>query len=60
MRRFVQSAPLSLMMGNKLYAIKPMLLISMLTGSAGKAASVDFELYKAANSKNLPVADWKL
>lgn len=32
-----------------------MLLISMLTASAGKAASVDFELYKAANSKKLPV-----
>ncbi|SFO21555.1 hypothetical protein SAMN05428949_4501 [Chitinophaga sp. YR627] len=55
MRRFVQSAPLSSAMGNKLYAIKPMLLISMLTGSAGKAASVDFELYKAANSRKLPV-----
>jgi len=55
MRRFVQSAPISSVMGDKLYAIKPMLLISLLTGSAGKAASVDFELYKAAINKKLPV-----
>jgi uncharacterized protein YbaP (TraB family) len=39
------------MMGDKVYTIKPMLLMSMLMGSDGTTPSIDMELYKAAVAK---------
>ncbi len=55
LKQFAKQSPLATSLGNKLYTIKPMLLISMLTSTGGKASSVDLELYKAALGKQLPV-----
>jgi len=42
------------MLGDRLYAIKPVLLIALIMGNDGKAASVDLALYGAAGKKKLP------
>jgi uncharacterized protein YbaP (TraB family) len=39
------------MLGNRVYTIKPFLLLSIMMGGDGKIPSVDMELYKAALSK---------
>lgn len=50
------------MMGNKLYAIKPMVLMSMILSNNSKVVSLDMELYKTAADKGKPVGGletWK-
>ena len=40
------------MFGDKVYSVKPFILLPLLMGNDGKTPSVDMELYKAALSKN--------
>lgn len=49
------SSPMIKMMGDKIYAIKPLLLISMLTASATQATMVDLEIFKVAMAQQKPV-----
>lgn len=53
--RALSSASATLnMLGDRMYAIKPVLLMALIMGNDGKVGSVDLALYGAAGKKNLP------
>jgi len=55
LQKLTASSAMMQMMGEKLYAIKPILLLSLLMSNDGKAPSVDLALYQAAMGEKRPV-----
>lgn len=55
LKKLAASSPMLKSLGDKIYAIKPTILMSILSGSHSKGTMVDFELYKIAAAKNKAV-----
>ncbi|GAA3925861.1 hypothetical protein GO495_04285 [Chitinophaga oryziterrae] len=51
LKPLMAASPILQMLGDKAYAIKPILLWSIIAGGDGKTPSIDMELYKAAIAK---------
>lgn len=55
LRRLAANSPMLKALGDRIYTIKPILLMQMLSAGNTKGATIDYELYKVAAAKNKAV-----
>jgi uncharacterized protein YbaP (TraB family) len=49
------SSPMLKMLGKKIYAVKPLIMMSWISASSTKSATVDFELFRQLMAQNKPI-----
>lgn len=54
LRKQAATSPLLKMLGKQMYGIKPLLMMSLLSGAVPGNVTIDFELFKAVKGKNIP------